>query len=274
AVALPGDYLAQQPAKGDFALVGKSTQATIQLDDKDHKGLKRAVQSLQQDIEKVSGKSLSISPKADAKQLLIIGSLGNNTLLDQLVATGKLDVSTIQGRWEAYLIQVIEQPLPGVEQALVIAGSDKRGVIFGVYDLAETIGVSPRNWWADVPVKKRDQLYVKAGTRLTDAPKVKYRGIFLNDEQPALTNWSSEKFGGYNSQFYQHVFELLLRLKSNFLWPAMWNNAFADDDPQNAILADEMGIVMSNSHHEPMMRADKQIRQGSVGVFQQPRHYL
>ncbi|MBU2344600.1 MAG: glycosyl hydrolase, partial [Gammaproteobacteria bacterium] len=153
--ALPGDYLAQQPTKADFALVGKSSVATIQLDDKDHKGLKRAVQSLQQDIQKVSGKSLSISPKAENKQLLIIGSLGNNALLDQLVATGKLDVKAIQGRWEAYLIQVIEQPLPGVEQALVIVGSDKRGAIFGVYDLAETIGVSPWNWWADVPVKQQ-----------------------------------------------------------------------------------------------------------------------
>jgi hypothetical protein len=268
AVALPGDYLAQQPAKGDFALVGKSTQATIQLDDKDHKGLKRAVQSLQQDIQKVSGKSLSVSEKAENKQLLIIGSLGNNTLLDQLIAAGKLDVNGIKGQWEAYLIQVVEQPLPGVEQALVIVGSDKRGAIFGVYDLAETIGVSPWNWWADVPVKKQDQLYIKAGTRLTDAPKVKYRGIFLNDEQPALTNWTSEKFGGYNSQFYQHVFELLLRLKSNFLWPAMWNNAFADDDPQNAILADEMGIVMSNSHHEPMMRADKEWNRYGKGPWE------
>jgi len=268
ALALPGDYLAQQPAKGDFALVSKSTQATILLDDKDHKGLKRAVQSLQQDIQKVSGKSLSISETAENKQLLIIGSLGNNTLLDQLIAAGKLDVSAIQGRWEAYLIQVIEQPLPGVEQALVIAGSDKRGAIFGVYDLAETIGVSPWSWWADVPVKKQEQLYIKAGTRLTDAPKVKYRGIFLNDEHPALTNWTSEKFGGYNSQFYQHVFELLLRLKSNFLWPAMWNNAFADDDPQNAILADEMGIVMSNSHHEPMMRADKEWNRYGKGPWE------
>jgi hypothetical protein len=268
ALAVPGDYLAQQPAKGDFALVSKSTQATIQLDEKDHKGLKRAVQSLQQDIQKVSGKSLSISETAENKQLLIIGSLGNNTLLDQLVAADKLDVNAIKGQWEAYLIQVVEQPLPGVEQALVIAGSDKRGAIFGVYDLAETIGVSPWSWWADVPVKKQDQLYIKAGTRLIDAPKVKYRGIFLNDEHPALTNWTSEKFGGYNSQFYQHVFELLLRLKSNFLWPAMWNNAFADDDPQNAILADEMGIVMSNSHHEPMMRADKEWNRYGKGPWE------
>ena len=268
AQALPGHYLAQRPAKGDFALVGKSAVASIQLDDKDHKGLKRAVQSLQQDIQKVSGKRLSISPKAENKQLLIIGSLGNNLLLDQLVASGKLDVSTIQGRWEAYLIQVLDHPLPGVEQALVIAGSDKRGAIFGVYDLAETIGVSPWHWWADVPVKQQPELYIKAGTKLTDAPKVKYRGIFLNDEYPALTQWTTEKFGGYNSQFYLHVFELLQRLKANFLWPAMWNNAFADDDPQNAILADEMGIVMSNSHHEPMMRADKEWNRYGKGPWE------
>ncbi|MDX3773393.1 glycosyl hydrolase 115 family protein [Chromatiaceae bacterium AAb-1] len=266
--ALPGNYLAQQPASSDFALVGNTSQALIQVDSNDHQGLLRAVRTLQADIEKVSGKQLGISHSAQAEQILIIGSLGNSRVLDQLVAAGKLDVSAIAGQWEAYIIQVIQQPLPGVNQALVIAGSDKRGAIFGVYDLAETIGVSPWHWWADVPVVKHEQLYIRADTRLTEQPKVKYRGIFLNDEYPALTQWTHEKFGGYNSQFYLHVFELLQRLKANFLWPAMWNNAFADDDPQNAILADEMGIVMSNSHHEPMMRADKEWNRYGKGPWE------
>lgn len=269
--ALPGDYLALTPAKADFALVGTNSQATIVVAEQDHKGLLRAVNSLQQDIARVSGKQLNISYKVGAEpigQVLIIGTLGNNPLLDQLAAAGKLDSSAIAGKWEAYLIQVIEQPLPGVAQALVIAGSDKRGAIYGVFDLAETLGVSPWHWWADVPVIKREQLYIKAGTAITDAPKVKYRGIFLNDEHPALTNWVHEKFGDYNSQFYIHVFELLQRLKANFLWPAMWNNAFADDDWQNAILADEMGIVMSNSHHEPMMRADKEWNRYGEGPWE------
>lgn len=267
--ALPGEYLVKgAPAKGDFSLVGATTQADIYIDNNDYPGLQRAVKSLQQDILNVSGRSLQSSSTPKAATLLIIGSLGKSALLDQLVREGKLDVSAITGRWEAFQIQLLQNPLPGVEQALVIAGSDKRGAIFGVYDLAETIGVSPWHWWADVPVVKSATLYVKAGTLKTDAPKVKYRGIFLNDEYPALTNWVAEKYGNYNHQFYQQVFELLLRLKANFLWPAMWNNAFADDDPQNMLLADEMGIVMSNSHHEPMMRADKEWNRYGQGPWE------
>lgn len=266
--ALPGSYLTEDPGKEDFALVADNDQALIRVDSADHKGLLRAVQTLQQDIGRVSGRQLPISPSEQHPQMLIIGSLGNNRLLDRLAAEGKLDVSDIAGRWEAYLIQVVKKPLPGVEQALVIAGSDKRGAIYGVYDLAETIGVSPWSWWADVPVVRRSSLSVKADTRVIEAPKVKYRGIFLNDEHPALSNWAAEKFGGYNSRFYVHVFELLLRLKANFLWPAMWNNAFADDDPLNPILADEMGIVMSNSHHEPMMRADKEWNRYGEGPWE------
>ena len=267
-LALPGNYLAQQRADGDFALVSADTAAVILVDQQEHKGVLRAVNSLQRDINSVSGRQLAIAHQSQAKQLLIIGSLGNNALLDQLVSSGKLDVSAIAGKWDAFQIQLIPQPLPGVEQALVIAGSDKRGTIYGIYDLAETIGVSPWHWWADVPPVQRDELFIKAGTAFSDAPKVKYRGIFLNDEHPALTNWSEEKFGGYNSRFYLHVFELLQRLKANFLWPAMWNNAFADDDWQNAVLADEMGIVMSTSHHEPMMRADKEWNRYGEGPWE------
>ena len=266
--ALPGNYLAQQRADGDFALAATGSQALILVDQHEHKGVLRAVDSLQRDINSVSGRQLAIATQGRAKQLLIIGSLGNNALLDQLVSSGKLDVSAIAGKWDAYHIQLITQPLPGVDQALVIAGSDKRGAIYGIYDLAETIGVSPWHWWADVPPVQHAELYIKAGTAFSDAPKVKYRGIFLNDEHPALTNWSEEKFGGYNSRFYLHVFELLQRLKANFLWPAMWNNAFADDDWQNAVLADEMGIVMSTSHHEPMMRADKEWNRYGEGPWE------
>ncbi|GGW60658.1 glycosyl hydrolase 115 family protein [Alishewanella tabrizica] len=267
-LGLPSDYLTPTPSKGDFALVGKNSQALMQVDAQDHPGLLRAVTSLQQDIANVSGKTLAISHNEQAKHMLIIGTLGNNPLIQHLIDAGKLNVSAIAGKWEAFQIQVISAPFPGVEQALVIVGSDKRGAIYGVFDLAETIGVSPWHWWADVPVVKSEQLYIKANTLRMDAPKVKYRGIFLNDEHPALTNWVNEKFGDYNSQFYLHVFELLQRLKANFLWPAMWNNAFADDDWQNALLADEMGIVMSNSHHEPMLRADKEWNRYGTGPWE------
>ena len=178
-----------------------------------------------------------------------------------------------RGQWESALTTVVEQPMPGVRRALVIAGADKRGTIYGIYDLSEQIGVSPWYWWADVQVPHADALYVEPGRYVQPVPAVKYRGIFFNDEAPALSGWAKEKFGGMNHEFYTKVFELLLRLKANFLWPAMWNNAFAADDPLNAKLADEYGIVMGTSHEEPMMRAEKEWvwgHHGAVGLRDQP----
>src|SRR5579885_1602511 len=152
-------------------------------------------------------------------------------------------------------------------KALVIAGSDKRGTIYGIYDLSEQIGVSPWYWWADVPVKRSNALYIKPGRHIESEPAVKYRGIFLNDEAPSLTGWVKEKFGNYNHEFYNKVFELLLRLKANYLWPAMWNNAFNEDDPLNPKLADEYGIVMGTSHHEPMLRAQQEWKRHGKGAW-------
>jgi hypothetical protein len=150
---------------------------------------------------------------------------------------------------------------------LVIAGSDKRGTIYGIYELSEQTGVSPWYYWADVPVKKQTDLYVKPGTYTDGEPAVRYRGIFLNDEAPALSGWAQETFGGFNSRFYAKVFELILRLKGNFLWPAMWGNAFYDDDPLNGPLADEYGIVTGTSHHEPLGRAHDEWRRYGEGAW-------
>ncbi len=129
----------------------------------------------------------------------------------------------------------------------MIAGSDRRGTAYGVFELSKQLGVSPWYWWADVPVKKKMDIYIKKNTTLTDAPKIKYRGIFINDEAPALSGWSKEKFGGFNHLFYEKVFELILRLKGNYLWPAMWGNAFYDDDSLNIKMADKYGIVIGTS---------------------------
>ena len=156
---------------------------------------------------------------------------------------------------EAYAQQVVDHPIPGVDRALVIAGNDRRGTVFGIYSLSNDIGVSPWHWWADVPVRHHDNLYITAGRR-ADVPKVKYRGIFLNDENPSLYGWVNEKFGGFNHRFYAHVFELILRLKGNYLWPAMWGKSLFDDDPESQKLANEMGVVLGTSHLEPMMRAN------------------
>ena len=264
------NYVSTKYKKGHVVIVGEKDVATLYVDNKDYKGVQRAVTNLQLDIERVSGKKPALvhNPAELGRYAIIIGAIGKSELIDQLIENGKINPDNIEGQWDAYHIQTVYKPFPGVIRALVIAGSDKRGATYGTYDLSEKIGVSPWYWWADVPVKQKDRIYIKKNTRVQDAPKVKYRGIFLNDEAPALTNWTIENYGNYNHQFYENVFELLLRLKANYLWPAMWNNAFADDDPQNMILADEYGIVMGTSHHEPMMRADKEWNRYGKGPWE------
>ena len=223
--------------------------------------VKRSAQFLQQDIEAVTGKKLSIVNTITAvKNIIVVGSIQNSSLVKQLVQQKKINPASLKNKWEAYQIQTIKNPFKGVDNALVITGSDRRGTAFGVFEISKQIGVSPWYWWADVPVKKSSSLFIKHNTFITDAPKVKYRGIFINDEAPALSNWSKEKFGGFNHLFYEKVFELLLRLKSNYIWPAMWGNAFYDDDSLNIKSADEYGIVIGTSHHEPLMRAHDEWR--------------
>lgn len=257
-------------SNNNMVLIDKKNSAELVIDTDEYPGVVRAAKNLQADIEKVTGKKPELNNliSENSKEVIVIGTLGKSQLIDQLVANHKLDVSKIRNQWDAFQVQVIEHPFPQVKRALVIVGANKRGTMYGIYSLSEQIGVSPWYWWADVPVKKKPALYLDKNLQLTEIPKVKYRGIFLNDEAPALTNWVAEKYGNYNAKFYENVFELLLRLKANFLWPAMWNNAFADDDPQNMILADEYGIVMSTSHHEPMMRADKEWNRYGKGPWE------
>jgi len=268
------NYILKSKDKTCFTLFETGKTAPICISSSDWPGVIRAAIDLQGDIEKVTGSKPSINkdviPKAT--NIVIIGTIGKSPLLDKLIKEKKIVVDGLKGKWENLLIQVVQNPLPGVQQALVIAGSDKRGTIFGIYDLSEKIGVSPWYYWADVVPEKKTALYIKAG-RFTQSPSVKYRGIFLNDENPDLSRWVAEKFGtvklgtdppmprgvaNYNHEFYSRVFELLLRLKANYLWPAMWNNAFNEDDPENPRLADEYGIVMGTSHQEPMLRAQKE----------------
>ncbi|MGA2916686.1 MAG: glycosyl hydrolase 115 family protein [Sedimentisphaerales bacterium] len=244
--------------KGDFVLSEKDQTAILCVDANDWAGVIRAVNDLQADVNRVTDKLAEIKNEIAGKNAILIGTIGKSKIIDKLIADGKIDAKQITGKWESFIIEVVPQPLAGVENALVIAGSDKRGTIYGIYDLSQQIGVSPWFWWADVPVEHKDAVFVKAGKYQQGEPVVKYRGIFLNDEAPALTGYVLEKYGDYNSKFYAKVFELLLRLKGNYLWPAMWNNAFNEDDKLNAKLADEYGIVMGTSHQEPMLRAQKE----------------
>lgn len=242
------------------ALIDSGHAAAILTDAHDYPGVLRAARDLRSDLSKVAGSEAALydsSAAVSPAPLIILGTLGHDALIDRLVEQHRLDVSGVRGQWEAFVFQVIDRPLPGVQRALVITGADKRGSIFGAYELSRRLGVSPWTWWADVPVPKRALLYAVPG-RFTDKPVVRYRGIFLNDEDPALSGWAKQTFGGLNHRFYEHVFELILRLKGNFMWPAMWSKAFYDDDPQNAALANEMGVVIGTSHHEPMMRAQEE----------------
>jgi hypothetical protein len=269
-------YVEDVQSQGAFSIAQNNTAAALSVDSNDYPGVFRAVNDLQKDIARVT----SVAPNISHQQIdfgsdsIIIGTLGKNELIDRLVREHKIDVTAITGKWESFLTQVVADPAPGVASVLVIAGSDKRGTIYGIYDLSEQIGISPWYWWDDVPAEHKPALFVKAGAYAQGPPSVKYRGIFLNDEAPDLTRWVQEKYGtvpipgggqtaNYGRGFYTNLFELILRLKGNYLWPAMWNNRFNEDDPENPRLADEYGVVMGTSHQEPMLRAQKEWDWGS-----------
>ena len=265
----PGErsYIANHTGTGYFRIAANGSLAALYVSSTDFSGVMIAVKSLQADIQSVTSVLPIMVDKPVAKQLIIIGTIGKGGLIDQLIQQRKLDVSSITSKWEAHITQVIQNPMPGVKSALVIAGSDKRGTIYGIYGLSAQIGVSPWHWWADVPVNHRDNLYVIPGKYVDAGPAIKYRGIFINDEAPAFAGWAKEKFGGINHLAYEKVFELILRLKGNYLWPAMWGNAFNDDDKLDPVLADEYGIMMGTSHHEPMDRAQQEWKRYGTGAW-------
>lgn len=249
-IALPvhARLVSPKTSDGAFALVAQAQASALVVDANDHRGVHHAVEDLQADIERVTGlKPITSDGKTKGTGRVVIGTLGHSALVDELIAEHAIDTSAIAGKWEAFMIQ-------RVGGDLLIAGSDMRGTIFGVYTLSEEIGVSPWYWWADVPAKTADELHITSDL-VNDGPTVQYRGIFLNDEAPALTGWVHEKFGAFDHTFYEHVFELILRLRANYLWPAMWQpRAFSADDPLNPKLADEFGVVIGTTHHEPLMR--------------------
>jgi hypothetical protein len=250
----------------DFALAGpgagRDGAAQIVFAPGDAAVVGHAVRDLALDVERVSGRRPALREGQAAAMpgpAVLVGTLGRSALADALAASGKLDVSALRGQWESFVIATVEQPLPGVPRALVIIGSDPRGTAFGVYELAQAIGVSPWHWWSDVAPAHKDALYVAAGLRRFGPPSVKYRGVFLNDEDWGLVPWAAKTHepenGNVGPKTYARLFELLLRLKANTLWPAMHPGTRAFNSfPENAALAGEYGIVMGSSHAEPMLR--------------------
>ena len=215
----------------------------IVTDKNDFKGVHIAVENLKKDLNKVMG-------RADLP--IVVGTVGKSKAIEPFFKKKVLDKKQIEGKREKFLITFSNGKL-------VIAGSDKRGTIYGVYELSEQLGVSPWYDWADAPVRKQNQVFLKNGVFTDGEPAVRYRGIFLNDEAPCLSGWVDQFYGGvYNHEFYARVFELVLRLRGNYMWPAMWNSAFYADDPLNMQTADDMGVMMGTSHHEPMAKAHKE----------------
>ena len=250
-----------------FVWIQNGKACPILTDEKEDKGVLRAINNLKKDATEVTGATPTIIQNPKGKKMLVIGTIEQSRWIQSLVASGKIEAEELENQREKYIIQTIAQPFEGVDEAIIIAGSDKRGAIYGVYELSRQMGVSPWYYWADVPIQKHTTISIKKGKYTDGEPAVKYRGIFLNDEWPCLGNWASDTFGGFNSKFYEKVFELVLRLKGNFMWPAMWNSAFYDDDPMNGPLADEMGIVMSTSHHEPMGLAQQDWKRRGTGAW-------
>ncbi len=251
---------------GSLRLAAHGRAAPIVVSAADHPGVVRVVGDLQADIERVTDIRPDVvhdGVPGGHEEVVLVGTLGASPLIDRLVADGKLDVGGIAGAWETSRQQLVHDPMPGVRRALVIAGSDQRGTIYGVYEASRQMGVSPWYWWDDVPVPHHEALYALPGRYSQGTPAVKYRGFFINDENPALGTWAPAFFGpghapgyegGFNSGFFAAVFEVMLRLKANYLWPAVWGRAFAEDDPENHATATRYGVVMGTSHEAPMMR--------------------
>ena len=253
------------PERFDIVKDGKATP--IVIDENDWKGVLRAANNLSDDVRKVTGVASPVKFDTSVplhQPSIIVGTIGKSQIIDKLIKKKKLNVKQIKDRWEAYVITV-------VDDNMIIAGSDKRGTIYGIYTLSEYIGVSPWYWMADAPIVHKDELWYNYYVNDSEMafPFVKYRGIFINDEWPSFGTWCQKHFGGVNSKAYEKIFELLLRLKANYFWPAMWDSAFNEDDPESPRLANEMGIVMGTSHHEPMMRAHQEYvrRKNEIGPW-------
>lgn len=252
--------------QGDL-LLNANNRVEIYMDTNDCKGVSYAAHTLLKDIKSVSGATATLTSdagflkKADtARPAILVGTIGHSAAIDQLVKQKRINGNLLKGKREKFIITLINGQL-------VIAGSDRRGTIYGIYELSQQMGVSPWYDWADVPIEHHDSIFVNKGIYTDGEPAVRYRGIFLNDEAPCLTSWVKNTYGTEygDHRFYQRVFELVLRLRGNMMWPAMWGWAFYADDAENEKTADEMGVVMSTSHHEPMARNHQEYARNRKG---------
>lgn len=245
-----------------FPLISNNKATPILIDPNDAEVVSIAAKAVSNDLALISGVKPAVINYTDAQsELIIVGTIGKSAYINQLIQSGKLDVSGISGKWETYTMCTIDSPLQGVKQALVIAGSDRRGTAYGLFELSARLGVSPWVWWADVLPEQHKQLFLTPGTISSKEPGVKYRGIFINDEDWGLQPWAARNMDtdikdiGPNT--YSKVFELMLRLRANTIWPAMHDSTKAFFHyPQNPIVADKYAIVIGSTHCDQMLRSN------------------
>lgn len=235
-------------------------------------GVIRVTEKVAHDVELVSGKKPQILVEKEIPETLessgedwtiIAATKGRSSFLKKLEEAGSAELKELEQKRECYAWIFPEIKNRTKSNLLVIAGSDKRGTIYGLFHLSEMLGVSPFVDWCGLMPPKQEKIELREDMAcISKEPSVRYRGFFINDEWPAFGNWCNHNFGGFNAKAYDHVFELLLRLKGNYLWPAMWSARFADDGPDllNAELADEYGIIMGMSHHEPCLRQGEEYK--------------
>ena len=233
-------------------------KVSILIDDNDSELVKVAAGHFADDIHMVSGTRPVVSGQPQKGLAVIAGTVGQNALIDRLAKEGKIDVSSVQGQWERYRIEMVKNPVKGISKALVIAGSDRRAVAYGLFSISKQIGVHPWYWWLDIPVRKdSNPVYCLEEPYTSDGPSVKYRGIFINDEDFGLNPWAKagidKDVNSIGPRTYEHVCELLLRLNANMLYPAMHHGTKAFYViPENKVVADRYGIIIGTSHHEPL----------------------
>ncbi|KAH7304110.1 hypothetical protein BKA65DRAFT_580887 [Rhexocercosporidium sp. MPI-PUGE-AT-0058] len=275
--AVTQEFLAFDVSGGNdaYLIAKQGTGPVIYCANTESNAVKRTCKDFASDFGKVVGTNGTVlsSINATSGPVIIAGTVGRSSLLDTLISRSKIDASSIIGKWESYIATGVSNPVPGVSKAVVIVGSDRRGTIFGMYEISQRMGVSPWYWWADVPIKTKQSISATGVTKIGGPPSVKWRGIFINDESPALSSWIVGRFphgptgSDFSDGFYARIYELLPRSKANYMWPAMWGKSFYVETLNNGAIAEDYGIVMGTSHHEPMARSEKEQQQFNVGAW-------
>ncbi len=250
----------KKPEVSNFEIANPKAAVPVFVAEEEAKVVHLAAGMFANDVADISGQLpeiIHVVPNTK-QQLIIAGTIGKSEWIEKLAADKKIDTSALIGKWESWTIKVVNHPFSGVNRALVIVGSDRRATAYGILELSRMMGVSPWKWWADATPRKQAKIKLNIREKTYGSPSVKYRGLFINDEDWGLQPWAAKTFepetGDIGPKTYAKIFELMLRLRANTLWPAMHDctKAFYTI-PGNAQMADDYAIVVGTSHCEPML---------------------